>query len=166
MFPQAYDDDHLEQLLDANDAAPDWVSDSETVERITEHARGRADGRGEENALSSTETECLIVTNWNSFTDDWGFSDGTSNQAALGIYNEEASSGKNADLFTDVVILQSGWLKSGDGRLSQSEYYEDEEWDDATPGEMWIPVGAQDYICIIELTTDLIHGEPTIEDMM
>jgi len=115
MFPQAFDDDHLAELVDANSSVPDWVDDPEVLQRIIEHAKGRAAGRGEESALDSTEAECLITTDWNSFTDDWGFDDGNANQVALGVFNEEVSSGKQADLFNETVIVQTGWLRTGDG---------------------------------------------------
>jgi hypothetical protein len=166
MFPQAFDDDHLAELVDANSSVPDWVDDPEVLQRIIEHAKGRASGRGEESALDSTEAECLITTDWNSFTDDWGFDDGNANQVALGVFNEEVSSGKQADLFNETVIVQTGWLRTGDGRKSQSEAYLDEGYDNADEGEMWIPNGAQDYIAIIELTDELLHGEVTLADAM
>lgn len=166
MFPQAYDDDNLKQNVDANSSSPDWLSNPKVLERIIEHAKGRADARGEDSALDDSECECLITTNWSSFTEDWGFSGGDANQVAVGIFNEEVSSGKQADLFTDVVVLQTDWLRSGDGRKSQAEAYMDESYDNADEGEMWIPNNAQDYICIIELTDELLHGEVQLSEAM
>lgn len=166
MFPQAYGSEHLEELLDTNDSTPDWLMNPETLERVLEHAQARADGRGEDSALDSTKAECIITTNWGAFTDDWGYDDEKANQVALGVFDADVSSGKGADLFTDTVILQSGWLRTGDGRKSQSEAYLDEGYDAANEGDMWIPDGAQDYICIIELTDELLHGEPQLTDAM
>jgi hypothetical protein len=164
MFPQAFDDDHLAELVDANSSVPDWVDDPEVLQRIIEHAKGRAAGRGEESALDSTEAECLITTDWNSFTDDWGYSDGDANQVALGVYKEGV--GDNADLFKDTTIVQSDWLRTGDGRKTQSEPYEDEEFEQSDEGELWIPHKAQDYVAIIELSGELLHGSPNAADAM
>jgi hypothetical protein len=166
MFPQAYSDEHLDDLLEANSSTPDWVTNPQVLERIITHAKGRADGRGEESALDNTKAECIITTNWSAFTDDWGYDDGDANQVAIGVFNSDVSSGKGADLFTDTAILQTGWLRSGDGRKSQSEAYVDEGYDGANEGDMWIPDGAQEYVCIIELTDELLHGEPQLTDAM
>jgi len=163
MFPQAFDDDHFAELVDANDSTPVWLNDPEVLERIIEYAKSRAASRGEESALDADEGDCLITTDWNSFTDDWGFDDGNANQVAIGTFNADVSSGKQADLFNDTAILQTGWLRTGDGRKSQSEMY---QYDGANEGEMWIPEGAQSYICIVELTNELLHGEVTLADAM
>lgn len=168
MFQEAYDVDHLTDLLDANSSAPAWVADEEVVERIVNHARSRADARGEDSAYDHKKTPCIITTNWSSFTDDWGFDDGNANQVALGQFNEDVSAGKNADLFNNTVILQSGWLRSGDDRRTHAEHYQAEADGSYEPsaGEMWVPNGAQDYICIKELTAELLHGEPNLADAM
>lgn len=163
-YPTAYTDDNLAEIIDANDSVPPWFS-GDVVQRAVDHAKQRAQARGEETALDDTEEECLIVTDWNSFTDDWGFDDGTSNQAALGVLNEDISASKDATLFSNVDILQSGWLRSGDGRKTHAERYEP-DWDEGSTGEMWIPKGAQEYICIVRLSDELIHGEIQLEDAL
>jgi len=99
---EAYDADHAEEVITSNGSVPDWL-DGAAVERIIEYARGRADARGEQSALDQSETECVIATNWHTFTDDWGYSGGAANQIAVGVFNAEVSSGKQADLFTDTT---------------------------------------------------------------
>jgi len=166
VFPQAYDTDHLTELVESNSSAPDWLSDA-SVERATTYAKERAKSRGEDSALDSGDTHCLIATNWSSFTDDWGFSGGSANQVAIGTFNETA--GDQADLFEDTEVLQTDWLRSGDGRKKQAELYEDDEVVsefNGSVGDMWIPHAAQDYICIIELTSELLHGEAELAEAM
>ena len=163
MFPQAYTRDNLEQILESNDSVPDWFLDGDVLDRVLTYARQRADS---ESALDGEGTDCLITTNWSSFTDDWGYDDGNANQVAIGTFNHSVSVGKDAGLFNDTQILQSGWLLTGDGRKSQASPYVDEGYDGADTGEMWIPNGAQSYICIVELKGELLHGEPTADEAM
>jgi len=169
VFPQAYDTDTLEEMVTSNDSSPQWLRGN-ALERVVEYAERRADARGEESALDSADAECLITTNWSAFTDDWGFDDGSANQVALGVFNEELSAGKGADLFTDVEILQSGWLRTGDGRKKQAAEYVDEEYSESSDynvrGQKWVPNNAQQYICIIELTGELIHGQAQLSEAM
>lgn len=162
---EAFNKDHLVELIESNSSAPDWV-DEAVVERIISYARGRADSRGEESALDGND-DYLILTNWSSFTEDWGFSNGSSNEVAIGSLNDEA--GSKADLFENTDILQTAWLRSGDGRKKQAERYEDKEVIDefgGSVGDMWIPHNAQSYICIIELSGELIHGKAGLEEAM
>lgn len=166
MFQEVYDEDQFRALLDSNSSAPDWVADETIVERIVNHARSRAASRGDDSPYQHSKTPCIITTNWASFTEDWGFSKGDANQVAIGQFNADASSGKAADLFTNTVVLQTAWLRGGDGRLSQSEHYIDADFEKASAGDMWIPNGAQEYICIKELTAELLHGEPNLVDAM
>lgn len=160
---KAYDADHLAELVEANSSAPDWVS-GDVIDRIVEYAQQRAAARDEQSSLDADQTECIITTDWQNFTDDWGFSSGSANQVAIGTYNSGA--GSKADLFENAEILQTQWLRSGDGRSKQAAEYEDGSDYDGKLGEMWIPHAAQDYICIIELTGELIHGEPELSEAM
>jgi len=167
VFIEAYDADHLADLLDSNSSAPDWLGKDE-AELIVEYAQQRADSRGESSSLDNDGSECLITTNWSSFTDDWGFSGGSANQVAIGSFNDGA--GSKADLFENTDILQTNWLRDGDGRKKQAERYEDDEllsnFDNSSVGDMWIPHKAQDYICIITLTGELLHGQPELSEAM
>jgi hypothetical protein len=166
VFLQAYDVDHLTEVVESNSSAPDWLT-GEAVERAAEYATQRAKNRGENSALDSGESHYLITTNWSSFTDDWGFSGGSANQVAIGTLNETA--GEQADLFEDAEVLQTDWLRSGDGRKKQAELYEDKEVVsefNGSVGDMWIPHAAQDYLCIIELTSELLHGEAELAEAM
>lgn len=165
-YQTVYDDGQFADIISSNGSAPTWLDRDSVTDRILAYARARAESRGEESALDGSEADCIITTNWAAFTEDWGFSGGEANQVAIGTLNEEASAGKDATLFTDVAVLQTDWLQSGDGRKKQAEAYVDEGWDDATEGDMWIPNGAQEYICIKELSSELLHGEPELTDAM
>lgn len=166
MFIEAYDASHLAELLESNSSAPDWLGDDE-AKLIVEYAQQRADSRGESSSFDNDTTECLITTNWSSFTDDWGFSGGSANQVAIGSLNETA--GEGADLFENTDVLQTNWLCDGDGRKTQAERYEDRETIEdynGSVGDMWVAHGAQDYLCIITLTGELLHGEPELSEAM
>jgi len=68
-------------------------------------------------------------------------------------------------------ILQTQWLRSGDGRVKQAEAYTDEEYakrndEYDVSGNLWVPNGAQEYICIVELTDELLHGEAKLSEAM
>lgn len=154
-FPEAYGTDHLHELVESNDSCPSPSRDE--IARIAQLARQRASARPD--GLEDDQAECLISTEWASFIDDWGFDNGDQNQFALGVFEGDVSSGKDADLFNDVVVVQNGWLTTGDGRRAQIQPYMDEGYDAADEGEMWIPNGAQDYIAIIALTDDLLEDE-------
>lgn len=163
-YPEAYTDDNLDQILDANDSFPDYISATER-ERILDVARQRAAARG--SALDDTETDALIATDWGGFASgEFGFDNDEMNTVALGVLNERASAGKGATLFTDTVVVQDTWLTSGDGRKTQTKAYVDDEYDNADEGDMWVPNGAQDYICIVCLSNELLHSEPTAAEAM
>lgn len=166
-YPEAYTADNLRQILDANDSVPSL--NDEQFERLVELAERRASGRGESavnTGLEQHEHECLIATNWDSFAgNEFGY-DGEVNQFAFGVYDHDISAGKGACLFTDTVVVQNGYLTTGDGRKTQFERYMDEDYDNANAGEMWIPRGAQDYIGIVVLDPELLFGEADIADMM
>lgn len=166
MFQQIYDSGQLRDILDSNNSVPRWVSDEAVVERIVQYAQQRADSRGEESAYDTDVTRCLITTNWFNFTEDWGDDGGDRNQVAIGQFDHDRSVGSNADLFTNTEIIQRGWLQTGDGRRRQAAYYEDTDFEGASVGDMWIPSTVQEYLCITELTGELLHGEPTIVDAM
>lgn len=165
-YQQIYVADQFADIISANSSAPAWLDQDGVTDRILEYARSRAHSRGEDSALDGDGTECFITTNWSAFTDDWGFSGGSANQVAIGTLNEKASAAKQATLFEDVVILQTDWLRDGDGRKTQAETYIDSGWEDASRGDMWVPDNAQEYLCITELTGEVLHGEPTLTDAM
>jgi len=165
-YQSIYDDGQFEDIISSNGSAPTWLDRNGVAERVLQYVRARAESRGEDSALDGGEVDCIITTNWSSFTEDWGFSGGNANQVAIGTLNEEASAGKQATLFTDVAVLQTDWLRSGDGRKTQAEAYIDEGYDGADEGDMWIPNAAQEYICIKELSSELLHGQPELTDAM
>lgn len=165
MYPQAYTIESLVEIIEANDSVE--TPDNSEIERLLELADMRANARGETNALDDTQTDCLIGTDWTSFAqNEFGYSGGKLNTWAFGVYEAEISSGKGADLFSDTQVVQQGWLESGDGRMASLEAYLDDEYENADEGEMWIPSGAQQYICIVELADELLHDEAVVADAM
>lgn len=164
-YPEAYTLDNLEQIIDSNDHCPSLARDE--IERLVELARQRADARGTDSALEDEQTECLIATDWTGFASgEFGYDNGDVNQFAMGVLEERVSAGRDATLFSDTVIVQNGWLQTGDGRRSQVKAYEDEDYERSDTGEMWIPKSAQEYIAIIALDPELIHGEPDASEAM
>jgi len=74
------------------------------------------------------------------------------NEFAMGTYERATD---NADLFNDTVVAQNGWLTTGDGRRSQvRRQYNDDGFDGADVGQLWLPRSAQDYIAVIEVAVD------------
>lgn len=164
-YPEAYTEDNLCDILESNDDCPPIGPDE--LDRIIDLAQRRADARGEESALERTEVDCVIATEWDGFAQgEFGYDNGTLNQFAIGVLNEQVSAGKGATLFTDTYVIQTGWLQTGDGRRNEVEAYVDDDYDNADAGEMWIPNGAQDYICIVALSDELVHGTPSVSDAM
>jgi hypothetical protein len=165
MYPQAYTVESLVEIIEANDSVE--TPTNAEIERLLDLADTRAASRGETNALDESQTDCLIGTDWTSFAqDEFGYSGGKCNVWAFGVYESEISSGKGADLFSDTHVVQQGWLESGDGRMASLEAYMDDEYDNASEGELWIPSGAQQYICIIELGDELLHDDAAVADAM
>lgn len=163
-YPEAYTESNLNQILDANDSFPEYI-DADARERLLTLAQSRAAARG--GPLEDEKTDTIIATDWGGFASgEFGFDGDDMNQVALGVLNYGASVGKGATLFTDVSVVQDGWLTTGDGRKTQTVEYVDEEYDNATPGNMWIPNGAQDYICIVTLSDELVHEDPTAAEAM
>jgi len=161
-YPVAYDEGHLQELINANDSCPDVAIDE--VKRIMDLAERRAQIRGEESSLEAGAHDCVISTDWSGFASgEFGYDNGEVNQFAMGVYEKDSGS---ATLFKDAVVLQNGWLQTGDGRRSKVEEYHDEDFDKASPGSFWIPKGAQDYIAIIAISGEAIHGEPDLADAM
>jgi hypothetical protein len=162
-YPEAYTTDNLQDILDANTNVPPIADDE--LDRLLQLARQRADARG--SALDDQQTDCLIATEWDGFAqDEFGYHNDTLNQWAIGVLNMSASVGKDATLFTDTYVIQDGWLQTGDGRYSKIEEYEDDTFDGAGRGEMWIPKGAQEYIAIIKLSDELVHESPDAAEAM
>lgn len=165
-YPEAYTMDNLQNILGANDAISEKFG-SESLDRLMTIAQQRADARGEQNALESDQVECLIGTDWKGFAgDEFGYDSGKLNKWAFGVLEADVSQGKNATLFSNVQVVQQDWLETGDGRLSQLETYTDDDYDGANDGEMWIPDGAAEYICIVALSSELVHGEPDAAEAM
>lgn len=163
-YPEAYTTENLKELIDANDSCP-TISLDET-ERIVDLARRRADARGEESSLEETETDCLVATDWAGFAqDEFGYDNGDLNEFAIGVYNHRVSMGRAASLFTDTYVIQRGWLSTGDGRRNETVQYHDEDFG-SDPGTMWIPKSAQDYLAIIALSDELVHGTPGASEAM
>jgi len=165
-YPEAFTVDNLYQILDSNSVVADEFG-HDNAERLVALARQRADSRGEQSALDSTETECIIGTDWTGFAgDEFGYDGGKMNKWAFGVCKEDISRGKDATLFTNVHVVQQDWLETGDDRKTKLEQYEDEDYENSEPGEMWIPDAAAQYIAIIALSDELIHGDATVADAM
>ena len=161
----AYTVDNLQSLCNANDVAPD-ISDDET-QRLIELAQQRAESRGEESALDADTKEVLIATTWNGYaSDNFGYDDNLLNKFALGELNVDVSAGKRATLFNNTVVVQQGWLQSGDARRTKLQHYEDDDYDGSDVGDLWIPLSACDYIALFAISNDLIHGQKQIADAM
>jgi len=151
-FPEAYTVENLQEIINANDACPSLATGE--VQRLVDLAKQRASTRDE---LEEDQFECLIGTEWSSFaSDEFGFDNGDVNQFAFGVFEADVSAGKGADLFNETVVVQRGWLTSGDGRRAQIEPYMDDDYDNADEGEMWIPNGAQEYMLITALSEELL----------
>ena len=157
-YLEAFDASHLHDIIDSNDSAPDFSRDA--VDRLVKIAQQRADARGEMNALSETQTDCLILTTWRDF------GNGQLDGCAIGVLEEEISDGKGATLFTDAVAVNQQWVRNADGRVTKLTPYNDKEFEKSDEGDCWIPNGAQEYMCIVELSDELIHGEITLEDAL
>lgn len=164
-YAEAYTIDNLMELLEANSGAPDAFG-RDNAERIVTLAQQRADARGEQSQLDSDHVECLIGTDWAGFAgDEFGYHAGKLNKWALGVLDVGRSMGRDATLFKDAVVVQQGWLETGDARYTQIEEYES-DFEGASRGELWIPRKAQDYIAIIALSPELIHGDASAADAM
>lgn len=161
-YPVAYTQDNLAQILNANDSCQNFADDE--VRRLVDLAQRRAQARAD-SALDDGEVDCIIATEWSGFTQDkgFGFDNGQRNGVAMGVYTDESDA---ATLFEDTVVVQQGWLSTGDGRRSKVEEFQDESWDDATTGTFWVPNGAQPYLCIVALSNELVHGTTKVADAM
>lgn len=158
-FPTAYTAAEFRKMVNANDDCPP-LADGE-MQRLLDLAQQRVSARPD--GLDNDQVDCLIATEWTGFTaDEFGFDNGDPNQFAMGVFEGDVSSGKGADLFNDTVVVQNGWLMTGDDRRSQIEAYMDDDYDNAEAGEMWIPNGAQQYIAIIALSDELVSNDPEL----
>lgn len=157
--------DELRESINASSNCPDIAQDE--AERLVDLAQRRAQTRGEESALDADSFECVITTDWTGFTsDEFDYDNGHVNEFAMGVYAQKASEGKEATLFKHTVVVQHGWLQTGDGRRNKVEEYVDEEFDKSGPGEFWVPNSAQAYMHIVGLSPQLVHGEPSAADAM
>lgn len=167
-YPTVSSKDELLKTINGSDKCPDIAPDE--ADRLIDMAERRAQLRGEESAVEKgvgTDPDCIISTDWTGFASgEFDYDNGHVNQFAMGVLKEEVSAEKNATLFHDTVVVQNGWLQTGDGRRSKVEEYHDEDFDKASPGSFWIPHGAQDYIAIIAISGEAIHGEPDLADAM
>lgn len=162
VYPDAYSDDMLDDILDANDSAPSLsVEQRDRLLDATETISGAM------GALDDDNDWCLITTTWQSFCENnFGMDDNTVNRFAVGVHEADISSGKGATLFSNTRIIQQKWLQSGDNRRSQYKTYIDDDYEKANDGDMWIAKSAQEYLCIVELKDELIHGQPSLADAM
>lgn len=141
--------------------------DVDMAKRIVDIAQRRAQTRNEDGALDSERQECLIATDWVSFAaDEFGYDSGQLNEFAMGLYDTERSDGSDADLFTDTIVIQHGWLLSGDGRKTEFERYNDEDFEQSDVGEFWVAHSAQPYMEIAALDPTLVHDQPGVEEAM
>lgn len=153
-------------MLTDRAAESDFCDDltTEQAERIVDLAQRRVHA---DSALEQHDTTCVLMTDWVSFAaSEFGYDNDEMNTTAVGTYNHSASSGKNADKFDDVTVIQQGWLTTGDGRKTQMVEYVDDDFDKASPGEMWVPHGAQEYMCIVALDSTLVHDNPSVAEAM
>lgn len=165
-YPEAFTTDQLTDIIDANEHAPDTVA-SDHIERLLDIARARADARGEDSALDSEQVEALICAEWQDpIGGGFGYSGGKKNIWAFGILEAAVSRTKGATLFTSTQVAQQDWLDSGDGRKTQLDTYLDSEYDNASPGDLWIPDGALDYMAVVVLSPELLHGDAGAADAM
>jgi len=162
MYPDAFNLDMLEDIFEANDAAPSI--DEAEMERLIEVAQ---EVSGADSTLDADNEWCLIGTEWQSFCKNtFGDDDGLVNRFAIGVHEADISSGKGATLFSKTRIIQHQWLKGGDGRRQKYCRYVDDDYEDANAGDMWVPRGAQEYMLIVELKPELLHGQATIAEAM
>lgn len=161
-YPDAFNVEMLGDIFDANDAAPSV--DEDEMERLIDVAR---EVSGASNTLEAENEWCLIGTEWQSFCENtFGDDDGLVNRFAIGIHEADISSGKGATLFSKTRIAQQRWLKGGDGRRQKYCRYVDSDYEDANAGDMWIPKNAQEYMLIVELKPELLHGQASIAEAM
>lgn len=161
-YPIAYGVDHLRELVNTNDSCRDiTISESE---RLVEVAQQRADSNS---ALDDGEKHCLVTTDWHGFClDNFGqdTSDST-NEFAIGTFDHGRTMGRDAILFNDTIVVQHGWLNTGDGRKTKVKRYTD-DFDGASMGEFWLPKSVEEYVCIIELSGEMIHGSVDVSEAM
>jgi hypothetical protein len=163
-LPTAFTEDNLRQILDSNEHCHDIPT--KQFERLVDIAQHRADARG--SALDDDSTECMIISGtWSEYAqNEFGFSDNSLNKIAFGELNHQASLGKDAVLFNNTQIVQAGWLESGDGRKSMLKMYEDDDYDGADSGELWIPKSAAEYLCVVKLDSELLYDGVEMQEAM
>lgn len=164
-YPVAHSKEELLELINNSDKCPDLAEDE--VGRIIDLAERRAQLRQEDSAFDAEDHDCIITTDWTGFASgEFDYDNGHVNQFAMGVYQPKASAEKQADLFKSTVIVQNGWMQTGDGRRNKVKEYEDEDFEKSGPGDFWVPKGAQDYILIVALAPELVHGQPSVADAM
>lgn len=165
MYDTAHDIDELLELINDSGSCPTIAR--EEAERIRELALQRATVRGEDSCLDGDVEECLITTDWEGFASgEFGYDNGEVNQFAMGEHNARVSKNAGASLFENTVVIQNSWLLTGVSRGSKTKDYNDAEFDGADEGEFWIPKSAQDYILIVILAPEFVHGSPDFADAM
>jgi hypothetical protein len=177
----AYDEDHLMEVLNSNSNCRDF--NTEEVSRIAEFGKQRTMGRIN-GPMDDEPNDHVLTTDWHGFAkSEFGVDEvdeetssarqtdstvgrKTVNDVVLAHPNEAMSDGKDAVLFEDAVILQSGWLSTGDGRRTQAEKYVSDDYDDATPGSLWIPRSALEYFVVVKLGDEMVRPQAKLSDAM
>jgi len=154
MFPTGYTVDNLNDMIASNDSCP--TLPSAQVERLIDLAEQVFGG----NQFESDGQVHIVATDWGNFASDtFGTdTDDLLNQFALGVYDKDVSMGRDALLFTDTVIVQTNWLRSGDGRRTQIERFQP-DFEGADVGDMWVPKSVTDYIAIISIADELVYEQ-------
>lgn len=167
-YPVVYTRGQLDEIIEAHGAVDSLKA--RPLKRLVDLARMRADSRAD-GVLDDEQTDCVIGTNWTQFgADEFGKNEGFVNQWAFGILDTAASVGRDATLFTDTQIVQQDYLSSGDGRKTKLRTYTDDDYDGAADGELWIPDKCLpqrgNYIAVVEIDNELVHGNATLEEAM
>lgn len=151
------------ELLNSNSNCRDF--NVAEVARIAELGKQRTIDRID-GPMDDESNDYVLTTDWHNFAKSEFGVDETVNDVVLAYPNHSLSDSKDAVLFEEAVIVQSGWLDSGDGRRVQIEKYVSEDYDDATPGSLWIPRSALDYFVVIELSDEMVRPQAQLSDAM
>lgn len=161
---EAFSADHLREVLNSNKRCPDFPRDR--VDRVVELAQQRASTRGD-SALDDDAQDAIVTTDWTNFASgEFGTNDTVVNTTAIGTFKPGPSRRSHASLFTNTMVVQEPWLRTGDGRRTKVTEYVSDDFEDATPGEFWLPDSAREYVAIVRLSDELVHGQPTVADAM
>jgi hypothetical protein len=161
-FPTADSAAELYDILANHQYAPDDV-DAMMCERLVGLAAERTQNRGE--SAFEQEKDYLFVSDWvNMVGEKLGWHNDRANMFALGTISFDRSAEKDAWFVDNAVVPQWGWLRDGDGRmtdvrdvdLTDGEYHDRE-------GEMWWP---KDYTVVVEFRDSLVKGDADLAGAM